>query len=1445
MTLSLFPYDARAAAPDTSEKICARVITVLRASINDNKEITQSVQIMDFNGQFFIPLQDIIHFFDFPISIDQSGSYASGFFVTPEKSFSLDVNNLSVRTGATRQSITRQDIRRQDSRLYISQDALRLWFGISSTADLKQGTLHFTTAYVLPSKAKEIRAKKRLEELGSFTKTDQEIFALPEIKHSLGLSSTPNAIPATQKHNFTGVTVAGYEVELYRNSTLIAFQFADETGHYIFQDTPLLWGENIFRLAIYGPQGQHEEKTETLVAQFPVIENFKSNSSLPTKNTSEEKSAVKDAQKATSLSTGSQSPPILAKNWANLTVVQEGKNIGTLDAYIGVRGIFLRLDSFLRYLGITYSQQTSSDFLEIRADNNRHITLDLSQRTYVDEGQNHTLYDTDAFKNDDIIYANTDLLHRLFPSSAFIVDQTLQKIEIPEKRKEETYPQTTTQAADKTDVAPVPNAAPIQPVIIDDLNGQQRVSGAEARPKEEQEAKDVLHIDQPTLTKDTAQDNNDQKNGEPLILQPRLKNMPASNEFIEALDLPGQIFLPLNDLFQIIGFPIKFDDAKNEAHGFFFTPDNVFYLNVDKKEGRAGNKRLDITYRDVRRHEGQIYVSTESFTEWFGIICEIDRAKAIIQFKTDQLFPAEEAEQRQKRWNKLLTAVAPSDNDLPVLQNPYQAIDYPSIDVSWGSNFTHNDAITTQNNTFISNYNIQGAMELGYLTNQFYVQGATDTNAINTIRLQAGRKDPAGNLLGVMNATQFAIGDITSPSVSFVTSNSLGRGISMTNRSVTSSENFDVRTFTGDSVPGYEVELYRNNVLVSFQTVEANGRYNFVDIPILYGENTFRLVFYGNQGQREERIETVSASSALLKEDQFEYTLGAQQRGLSLIPINQLTLTNPKTPVGEQLVGGFRYGVTKNYTIGAGIAETILQDGPHRYLTTSSGSNFFGILSETSFAKDMTTGGWASGMSVLTGFEGVSLRGRYRQYNDFISESVNNLNIPLKSEAQIDANTQLFLPLVHDFSLGLSGLQEVFVDNDLVPRYTYGVQVSKSLWGLSFNNKIDYILDDEKRFQDTFGFQTRLWDINFRATGIYDLSPLQQFRSASFMTDYRLMDKLSGQSQIEKDLTTNKTSFGQNINWDFDDFRLSLNNQVDNSGDYAVGMNVLFSLNHDKVNNKWRAQPQSTTSGGAVAGRVFIDENNNDLYDEGEKLVNADVRIDRAAVTLDENGFFVAPVAPYGMSKVEINASTLSDPLLTPKTKGYRVQTRPGDTVVADFPLVHTTIIDGTSYFLEGDTKREIGNIVIELQDKDNTPIRRVISEIDGYYSFDKVQKGEYWISVPDEVLSSINATLTNKIHIKIDEIDGFISDNNILLQQKVDLTAPPSFGLPTPNLPPTPALPAPPISPTLPTSVKEEKTIKEKADNTPNETDSSTGDSNEVNKPIHGSSPPIVELTP
>ena len=53
----------------------------------------------------------------------------------------------------------------------------------------------------------------------------------------------------------------GWEAELYRNGALIAFSEPSDGGRYEFRDISLLYGDNLFEIVLYGPQGQVRRQT--------------------------------------------------------------------------------------------------------------------------------------------------------------------------------------------------------------------------------------------------------------------------------------------------------------------------------------------------------------------------------------------------------------------------------------------------------------------------------------------------------------------------------------------------------------------------------------------------------------------------------------------------------------------------------------------------------------------------------------------------------------------------------------------------------------------------------------------------------------------------------------------------------------------------------------------------------------------------------------------------------------------------------------------------------------------------------------------------------------------------------------------------------------------------------------------------------------------------------
>ncbi|NHZ87555.1 hypothetical protein F2P45_00685 [Massilia sp. CCM 8733] len=75
----------------------------------------------------------------------------------------------------------------------------------------------------------------------------------------------------TDRHTLQGDLPPGWDVELYFNNALIGFQQARPDGRYRFDDQPLIYGSNEFRLVFHGPLGQLRVERQTFLIDQAVL----------------------------------------------------------------------------------------------------------------------------------------------------------------------------------------------------------------------------------------------------------------------------------------------------------------------------------------------------------------------------------------------------------------------------------------------------------------------------------------------------------------------------------------------------------------------------------------------------------------------------------------------------------------------------------------------------------------------------------------------------------------------------------------------------------------------------------------------------------------------------------------------------------------------------------------------------------------------------------------------------------------------------------------------------------------------------------------------------------------------------------------------------------------------------------------------------------------------
>ncbi|HVY13526.1 MAG TPA: carboxypeptidase-like regulatory domain-containing protein, partial [Alphaproteobacteria bacterium] len=537
------------------------------------------------------------------------------------------------------------------------------------------------------------------------------------------------------------------------------------------------------------------------------------------------------------------------------------------------------------------------------------------------------------------------------------------------------------------------------------------------------------------------------------------------------------------------------------------------------------------------------------------------------------------------------------------------------------------------------------------------------------------------------------------------------------------------------------------------------------DIPILYGNSLFRIVLYGPQGQVEERTERVSVGNSMLRQGALEYNISANQKSLGLFNLD----TEQSSPDNgaARLLGYVRYGIDDNLTAGGALSRTELEDGTsHTYAAFNAQTSLWGFSGEGDFVKDMS-GGWAAGATALTEIEDISLRLRHRIFDHFVSETEAATTSTQRMESIADADTQVFLPVIEDINVGLQATRETY--NDKKPETIFSNRLSKSFWGMSLSNTLDYTRNDESTLGGSFTWQSRLMNIALRASGHYQLQPERTIDGATLVAQYRLEDNITAQTQFDQQFGQTGTShLGQSVSVDFEECRLSLQMDADDHALVSGGVHISFALAHDSINNRWRMQSNSMASGGAIAARVFLDENYNGIYDHGEKLVpDAALRLDKIPRKAENGEYFITSVAPYQPVMVDVDATSIKDPLLSPASDGFRVVTRPGDVVTLDFPLVSTSEIDGTVMLQdEAGNKYYVPDIVVELRNAKTQKVERsVISESDGFFYINKVRPGNYTVTIPAEALKEYQAEIETPMALTVSKTSDFYSGKRLLLR--------------------------------------------------------------------------------
>ncbi len=863
--------------------------------------------------------------------------------------------------------------------------------------------------------------------------------------------------------------------------------------------------------------------------------------------------------------------------------------------------------------------------------------------------------------------------------------------------------------------------------------------------------------------------------GEDLLFRIRLGDSLYLDTPILSRVEKGEILVSLRDFIGALEFPINYDNDTGNANGWYIRENRRFELNLANRS--VSTVQGNFTFSDDVIVEGNdAMVPLSELGTWFNFGLK-PRIQALdFALASDIPLPIQEKLERQ---NRLLGNNDIGPPTLPLQKTDQKPVDVPLVDVFNTSEFKKfGDG---KKNEFTQRASVQtgGDFAKGTLVTQSQWD---KEDKLTNLRANYLKESLDPELLGPLKARRYELGDVSAVNLPLVQSTQYGLGARVTNADPQRSYLRPTTEIKGFAFPGWDVELYRENQLLGFKTVDNAGTYRFEDVDLNTTENRFRVVFYGPQGEiREEEIfvpvdpkrlsdsgaaydvavtrqntQTYRKTKSIDKDDGalnvtalVEKPIGGDTALNAAIATRQDNGNMKGTIVGGISTSLFDALVNANTAVdtkGEMAAEIVARRkfGQHEFrnetqwntdlygiqeqddIDTTNGFNFFGFNDETTnqvFSNEF-------GLNGPFPFE-IGLKPRY------------NLSLNYGLDSQDNANMD-----------GIVGFSTVLKPIAVNQQFRYNVSDNQ----------------DEDKINSLTTLSGRVGQNRLRLAADYEIKPENKLDRLVGQVQRRITPTIESLVGVQHSLDRKFTEGGAQVTWDAGFAQISPGVTYNSNQDLTATVNTRFGLVRDPLSGSIKSFEQPVSTSGAVSAFVYLDKNGDRVFNDGDEPIEG-VAINAPqsggkAITNEEGYAFFRGMASLRATDVFLEEQTLPDPYWVSGFEGVSIVPRQGHVVPLEFPVHIAGELDGTIYKknLNGSSSAVRG-VSVSLYDSMGKNIQSSFSESDGFYLFSRIPPGTYYMAIDDNNLgNSMARPWPQKIQIGYDGTT--IYGNNLYLQE-------------------------------------------------------------------------------
>lgn len=838
-----------------------------------------------------------------------------------------------------------------------------------------------------------------------------------------------------------------------------------------------------------------------------------------------------------------------------------------------------------------------------------------------------------------------------------------------------------------------------------------------------------------------------------LILEPVVQTY-RSDDYVYAYTDNGKVFLPIFQLGRILGIKVK--ESNNVISGFFMSESRTYEIDFKTMTGKFDGRNIPFTRADVREIEGQVAFDVDFYEKLLPVEVKIDELEMQLVIESPEKLPSTLREEAKKKRDKAGISQMKLDSFSNYeFDNRWWST--PVVDLTYNKNWAKSDIGGDNERTNQSDsYGVNFGMLAAGLDTNLYLFGDNNNNDWSPrARLTAGRtflQEPKNAL----NLTKFEMGDITGYNTGYFARGSSGRGImasSFKDLVMSADKTIDIN---GPLQDGWEVELYLNNQLIGFRQGAQMGRYEFPNIPVSYGLNDFRLVFYGPYGEVKTEDRRYYSGTSPVKTGEFGYVANVYQPNRYLFEENE-SYTSDSDKVTADFVG--YYGFSDNLTGIAGYTATpdaVDENLLRHFGMVGAQAIMKGASFQYNMGYDLENAETDHHFEVQGDVYVGNILARYEYYGDIESPVAYQYGGYLKDLfegrltgviAGINLPYYLSYKKTQDHQNNENESVSVRLSPNFKGRYNFTIEdlwESNSWYQNKSTNDVSIMLQtyyDRLTMSVNTAYRTHpdeYWK-EFGARVYYRWNKNTYF-NAMWRHDFR-----SKYLDNQDDLDTFSLS-GSRL---FPIGGLSLDMSYDTDKNFSVGMRYNISFGRKGDRNSIFADAQTKLSERGTIFAKAIDENGNALSG-----ISIFVNGLEAPVVTDEKGEAVlTDLQAYERVIVSVDPESVDDVSLTPLYEVQKRVLRPGAVLPLTIPFVHRGAFEGQ---LTQDAERPqlLGYKIEAVNVKDNT-VYETYSDVEGFFILDGVAYGTYNVNVYRE--DDLVKTMEN---IKLDDVAYFFEES-------------------------------------------------------------------------------------